>query len=81
MSPIRRLPRTSPMLEINNRSTRSSCHSPVLEIESNSNNGLILISSWLARARALPNPALAFTGTAGGDPFTAGQTVRKAALD
>jgi hypothetical protein len=42
---------------------------------------IVLVAERVLSIPALPNPALAFGGAAGGDPFGSGQTMGKAAFD
>jgi len=41
---------------------------------------IVLVAQRMLPISPLPNPALAFGGAAGGDPFAFGQSMRKAAL-
>jgi len=42
---------------------------------------VVLVAQRMLPIPPLPNPALAFGGAAGGDPFASGQSMRKGAFD
>jgi hypothetical protein len=42
---------------------------------------VVLVAQRMLSISPLPNPALAFGGAAGRDPFPSGQSIRKAAFD